>query len=1124
MRRSTQAVAAIVAAVTLGGLISIGTPVSAVASTVTGTVFQDFNSNGTDNLVTATGVAKDIGIGGIEVKAYDSTGALVGTATTASDGTYTLNVSGNATSDLRIEFAIPASNPLSAFRSSFAGTNSGTSVQFVSLGATSVDYGINVPGEFCQNQPNISVSRLCAGTGAGVSSSPSAWVTRYDGGPYSAGSGYVSSLTDAFTNWTSTKSATRDDTGAILGMSWDPSSGRVYHSAYVRRHAELYESGGTPRPGAIFVTTPNGTTAAQGTGGTTAFLVDLETLVAGDQFSNSNPAGPGYIPSNAVRDVAHMMDGVVDGGANNDGVDSDLVVGHQGVFEEVGKAGIGDIETDGEGHLWAVSLYDKNLYQVTLPASGAPTQMVSLGDITSGVTCTNGSGRPFSVKLWRGNLYLGVVCDASGDFDAASPSVLTRTNLTFTVVRYDLTAGSFSTFFGPHALNTSGNVTKGRSYSTNSSDVSSNWNPWTDTFGNHNYYQVRPSPMLSEIEFDRDGSMILAFRDRNGDQLGLTASEDPDGSYADRTDASGDLYRVCRTGTGYTTADYVFEGGTGCAQSSSPNSTFGVEYYVGDHWVFNSGGYGGHGETVVGLSEQVPGFPEILTTAYDPYSYADYTYYSGGVRWLLNSTGDAASTPNAGSGVMYYNGTLNGGLADAPLGPNSVGGFMKTNGMSDIEALCDQAPIQIGNRVWIDTDKDGIQDPGETPVAGATVRLYAADGTTLLGTAITDANGQYYFASNVAEAAAGTGDNSGGGIAAGSAFVIRMDNPADFTGSGPLAGYGLTTTTATDPTTSLDTSVDNNAATVNSYPQLTTATLRPGVNDHTYDIGFNNGSSPTTTTTVAGGTVPVGLGNYVWIDANKDGVRGPTEKPIKGVVVTLFNPDGTPAKTLDGKAATATTDANGYYFIDNLAPGSYFATFSIPAGYKFTSQAPSGSAATNDSNADPVTGRTAVFTIGSAAGGGTQSDASQATKAILAQVTIGAGIVPTGTVTVGNFVWRDRNGNGIQGPADSGVKGAILTLRNADGTAVTDAFGRAVKPITTGRDGKFLFANLLPGQYVVRVTYPKGFFPTSRERGTRGVNSSSFRATSRVLAAGESDLTLDFGMVYRSVKVLPTTR
>jgi hypothetical protein len=245
---------------------------------------------------------------------------------------------------------------------------------------------------------------------------------------------------------------------------------------------------------------------------------------------------------------------------------------------------------------------------------------------------------------------------------------------------------------------------------------------------------------------------------------------------------------------------------------------------------------------------------------------------------------------------------------------------------------------------------------------------------------------------------------------------------------------------------------------------------------------------------------------------------------LAGVVVTLYNPDGSTALNVNGDVATATTDANGYYFIDNLIPGSYYAKFNLPSNYVFTTRSSGTSTSINDSNPDVSTGITPVFTIGSSASGDTVADSDSATNATFVNPTIDAGVVPKGSVSVGNFVWRDRNGDGIQGPADTGVKGAVLTLRNADGTAVRNVWGRLVKPQTTKKDGKFLFKDLPPGQYVVEIAYPTGHWPTTKDRPGRGRNSSSFAARSLSLNAGESDMTLDFGTVRRQVRVLPATR
>ncbi|WP_188931944.1 SdrD B-like domain-containing protein [Dyadobacter endophyticus] len=51
----------------------------------------------------------------------------------------------------------------------------------------------------------------------------------------------------------------------------------------------------------------------------------------------------------------------------------------------------------------------------------------------------------------------------------------------------------------------------------------------------------------------------------------------------------------------------------------------------------------------------------------------------------------------------------------------------------------------LGDYVWNDTNQNGIQDAAESGVSGITVTLYGADGTSVLATTSTDANGYYSF-------------------------------------------------------------------------------------------------------------------------------------------------------------------------------------------------------------------------------------------------------------------------------------------------------------------------------------------------------------------------------------------
>lgn len=56
----------------------------------------------------------------------------------------------------------------------------------------------------------------------------------------------------------------------------------------------------------------------------------------------------------------------------------------------------------------------------------------------------------------------------------------------------------------------------------------------------------------------------------------------------------------------------------------------------------------------------------------------------------------------------------------------------------------DPGTAAIGNLVWIDSDRDGIQDAGEAGKEGVTVTLYDASGNAI-ATTVTDADGKYLF-------------------------------------------------------------------------------------------------------------------------------------------------------------------------------------------------------------------------------------------------------------------------------------------------------------------------------------------------------------------------------------------
>ncbi|MCP4081921.1 MAG: hypothetical protein GY743_16920, partial [Planctomycetaceae bacterium] len=143
-------------------------------------------------------------------------------------------------------------------------------------------------------------------------------------------------------------------------------------------------------------------------------------------------------------------------------------------------------------------------------------------------------------------------------------------------------------------------------------------------------------------------------------------------------------------------------------------------------------------------------------------------------------------------------------------------------------------------------------------------------------------------------------------------------------------------------------------------------------------------------------------------------------------------------------------------------PGTYQLTFGKPAGYEFTS-ADEGTDDSVDSDVDPVTGMTINEVLES---GETNLDYD-------------AGLINTTSTEIGDYVWEDKNGNGIQDAGEPPVSGVQVTLTGTtgNGTAVSQT-------ATTDVDGLYLFSNLIPGTYQLTFGKPAGYEFTSADEGT----------------------------------------
>jgi len=119
--------------------------------------------------------------------------------------------------------------------------------------------------------------------------------------------------------------------------------------------------------------------------------------------------------------------------------------------------------------------------------------------------------------------------------------------------------------------------------------------------------------------------------------------------------------------------------------------------------------------------------------------------------------------------------------------------------------------------------------------------------------------------------------------------------------------------------------------------------------------------------------------------------------------------------------------------------------------------------------------------------------------------------VELGLTSLGDRVWNDLNGNGLQDSGEPGIENVIVKLYNGDGF-LQDL-------VATGSDGNYLFDRLNPGVYYIEFDLPAGFDPTipylgnnteldSDIDGSNGPNTT----TKITLTPGENNLSIDAGI------------
>jgi len=464
-------------------------------------------------------------------------------------------------------------------------------------------------------------------------------------------------------------------------------------------------------------------------------------------------------------------------------------------------------------------------------------------------------------------------------------------------------------------------------------------------------------------------------------------------------------------------------------------------------------------------------------------------------------------------------------------------------------------PARVAGQAWVDTNGNGLQDPGETPQAGVTVNLLDTAGN-ILDTVVTDGSGNYEFAdlaagdyqvefvtpaghvntfenqgiddtvdsdpirtTSIAAVSLAKGDDvdtvdagfvpaADPGSVSGATWVDSNGNGIQDPGEGPAEG---TTVNLVDPTTGAI------LATVTSGPggeyaftnlppgNYTLEFITPPGHVNTWqDQGTDDGSDsdPNRTTgqlpiVIGEGTDldadagfipeddPASLSGVAWID-DGDGIRSSGETLEEGVTVSLIDPDT--GAVLD----TTTTDSSGGYEFTNLAAGDYIVEFDTPTGHvnTFTDR---GADDTVDSDADRLT---------------SQAEVTLAKGDNWA--TLDAGFVEEADPnTISGSTWVDGNNNGIQDPGEGPGEGVTVNL--------VSATGEILETVVTGPNGEYEFTNLPEGTYTLNFVPPTDHTLTFANQGTdEATDSDPNRNTGNtepITLAGGNTVDVDAGII-----------
>ena len=393
--------------------------------------------------------------------------------------------------------------------------------------------------------------------------------------------------------------------------------------------------------------------------------------------------------------------------------------------------------------------------------------------------------------------------------------------------------------------------------------------------------------------------------------------------------------------------------------------------------------------------------------------------------------------------------------------------------VTDIDAGYCPVNLSLGNRVWYDTNNNGINDAAENGIRNVTVYLYkddnndnVADGASL-ATALTDVNGNYLF-SNLAPGNYIVGAVTPNGYMSSSINGGDPDNNIDLDDNGQVAvgtemrGLAITLTGGAEPS--------GNANNTYDFGFLPDCTCTTSAGNLLINASFENGTTGWSWS-AANGSLTTGTGYIACGAANgfNNWTAGGASKVWQDVVVAA--------------GSTVTFSAYAGTHTPGLTCSPTLSLIFLNSSNTVIGQ----SNVTVTRDVDINFSQLAYYSLTAVAPAGTAKARVQSSITCNTMKMDAFCLTATTPGSIGDRVWEDLNRNGIQDAGEAGIANVAVTLY--------DNIGNPVANTTTNASGNYVFSNLATSvagtNYQVGFTKPPAYLSFSPNNGAVSVANNS---------------------------------